>query len=66
LIDAGDTLEFAKQHLLTYGATQVESIVLVKKKKVQATQVTVAIFGFEAPDVWLTSMGSQEKIASIC
>jgi hypoxanthine phosphoribosyltransferase len=61
LIDAGDTLEFAKQHLLTYGATQVESIVLVKKKKVQATHVTVAIFGFEAPDVWLTGMGMDDE-----
>ena len=61
LIDAGGTLEFARQHLLSYGATQVDSVVLVKKIKTSATTGGVAMFGFEAPDAWITGMGMDDE-----
>lgn len=65
LIDEGDTLEYAKQHLLNYGAEHVESIVLVKKTKDPAVESSIAMYGFEAPDVWLTGMGmDDDRLAS--
>ncbi|CAN5410942.1 hypoxanthine phosphoribosyltransferase [soil metagenome] len=61
LIDEGDTLKFAEDHLLKYGARQVDNVVLVKKTKNPAIEAHVAIFGFEAPDVWLTGMGMDDE-----
>ncbi len=63
LIDAGDTLGFAKEHLLSYGAQHVESIVLVKKMKVPTptNDGDVVMHGFEAPDAWLTGMGMDDE-----
>lgn len=60
LIDEGDTLRYARQHLLDYGARRVDSIVLVKKLKDPAVEGGIAMFGFEAPDVWLTGMGMDD------
>jgi len=61
LIDVGDTLEYAKEHLLDYGAKQVESVVLVKKQKSPQIEGGIAMFGFEAPDAWLTGMGMDDE-----
>ncbi len=61
LIDAGDTLEYAKQHLLSYGAREVDNVVLVKKMKNNPSDVPIAMYGFEAPDVWLTGMGMDDE-----
>jgi hypoxanthine phosphoribosyltransferase len=61
LIDEGDTLDFAKDHLLRYGAEKVDSIVLVKKRKDPPVEGGVALFGFEAPNVWLTGMGMDDE-----
>ncbi|TAL14617.1 hypothetical protein EPN95_02335 [Patescibacteria group bacterium] len=61
LIDEGDTLDFAKAHLMSYGAEQVESIVLVKKNKDKPVKDGVMMFGFEAPNVWLTGMGMDDE-----
>jgi len=61
LIDEGDTLDFAKVHLLDYGAEKVESIVLVKKRKDTSTKESIVMFGFEAPNVWLTGMGMDDE-----
>ncbi len=61
LIDEGDTLDFAKEHLLKYGAQKVDSIVLVKKKKGSSLPDGVSMYGFEAPDVWLTGMGMDDE-----
>jgi hypoxanthine phosphoribosyltransferase len=61
LIDVGDTLDYAKAHLLEYGAVQVESVVLVKKHKAPQLDGGIAMFGFEAPDVWLTGMGMDDE-----
>ncbi len=61
LIDEGDTLDFAKAHLLEYGAENVDSIVLVKKRKDTPIKEGVVMFGFEAPNVWLTGMGMDDE-----
>jgi hypoxanthine phosphoribosyltransferase len=61
LIDAGGTLEYAQQHMLSYGAARVDSIVLVKKIKDPVTTSDVAMFGFEAPDAWITGMGMDDE-----
>ena len=61
LIDAGETLKYARQHLLEYKAKQVDSIVLVKKIKDPAVDGGVAMFGFEAPDEWITGMGMDDE-----
>lgn len=60
LIDEGDTLKYARQHLLDYGAKRVDSVVLVKKLKDPAVEGGIAMCGFEAPDVWLTGMGMDD------
>lgn len=61
LIDAGDTLEYAKEHLMSYGAKQVDNIVLVKKDKPQLPSVEITLYGFDAPDAWLTGMGMDDE-----
>jgi hypoxanthine phosphoribosyltransferase len=61
LIDEGDTLDFAKKHLLEYGAVQVDSIVLVRKHKDAPVDSGVTMFGFEAPNMWLTGMGMDDE-----
>lgn len=61
LIDAGDTLEYATAHLLKYGAERVDNVVLVKKKKSGPILVEVKMYGFDAPDVWLTGMGMDDE-----
>jgi len=60
LIDVGDTLDYAKEHLLKYGAKQVDSVVLVRKHKDPEIQ-GVTMYGFEAPDFWLTGMGMDDE-----
>lgn len=60
LVDGGGTLEFAANHLLSYGAEKVDKVVLVKKQK-QSTGTPVAMFGFETPDTWLTGMGMDDE-----
>lgn len=57
LVDGGGTTDFTERHLYAYGAATVERIVLVKKLKVPPIEAKVAMYGFEAPDVWLTGMG---------
>jgi hypoxanthine phosphoribosyltransferase len=61
LIDVGDTLDYAKKHLLDYGAQKVDSVVLVKKRKAPQLEGGVAMFGFESPDVWLSGMGMDDE-----
>jgi hypoxanthine phosphoribosyltransferase len=61
LIDGGGTTEYSKQHLLAYGADEVDLIVLVKKIKEPAIQGKLALYGFTAPDVWLTGMGMDDS-----
>jgi hypoxanthine phosphoribosyltransferase len=63
LIDAGDTLDYAKAHLMKYGAERVDNVVLVRKMKSNptSTNVEIKIYGFEAPDVWLTGMGMDDE-----
>jgi len=57
LVDGGGTTDFTEGHLYSYGAEKVERIVLVKKLKDPPVERNIAMFGFEAPDVWLTGMG---------
>jgi hypoxanthine phosphoribosyltransferase len=61
LIDVGDTLDYAKAHLLAYGAKQIDNIVLVKKMKQRTADVDISMYGFEAPDAWLTGMGMDDE-----
>jgi hypoxanthine phosphoribosyltransferase len=61
LIDAGGTTEFSKKHLYAYGAEKVEVVVLVRKIKNPPVTTELAIYGFEAPDVWLTGMGMDDE-----
>jgi hypoxanthine phosphoribosyltransferase len=46
LIDAGGTTDFARQHLIGYGASEVDLIVLVKKDKQLAIDRLVTMFAF--------------------
>jgi hypoxanthine phosphoribosyltransferase len=57
LVDRGGTTNFTERHLYGYGASEVQRIVLVKKLKTPPVNVNLAMYGFEAPDVWLTGMG---------
>ncbi|MGO9583690.1 MAG: phosphoribosyltransferase [Acidimicrobiales bacterium] len=57
LVDGGGTTDFTERHLYGYGALRVERIVLVKKLKKPPIVCDLAMYGFEAPDVWLTGMG---------
>lgn len=57
LVDEGGTTDFTECHLYGYGAETVERVVLVKKLKKPPIEAKVAMYGFEAPDVWLTGMG---------
>ena len=57
LVDGGGTTDFTEAHLYSYGAAKVERIVLVKKLRNPPVERNLAMFGFEAPDVWLTGMG---------
>jgi hypoxanthine phosphoribosyltransferase len=61
LIDGGGTLSFTKKHLLNYGATSVDCVVLVKKLKQPPVKTDIAMYGFEAPDEWLTGMGMDDS-----
>lgn len=64
LVDGGGTTDFTERHLYSYGAENVERIVLVRKLKNPPVERNIAMFGFEAPDVWLTGMGMDNtKIA---
>jgi hypoxanthine phosphoribosyltransferase len=60
LIDGGETLAFAREHLLGYGATGVEYVVLVRKQKDRPVPSALAMYGFETPDRWLTGMGMDD------
>jgi hypoxanthine phosphoribosyltransferase len=61
LIDGGETLGYARQHLLGYGALAVDFIVLAKKlKDPPIADEGNLLYGFEAPDVWLTGMGMDD------
>jgi hypoxanthine phosphoribosyltransferase len=60
LIDGGETLAYASEHLLGYGATRVEYVVLVRKQKGHPTPPALALYGFETPDRWLTGMGMDD------
>ncbi len=60
LIDGGETLAFAREHLLSYGATGVEYVVLVRKQKDRPVPPALAMHGFETPDRWLTGMGMDD------
>lgn len=60
LIDGGETLAFAREHLLSYGATGVEYVVLVRKQKDRPVPPALAMYGFETPDRWLTGMGMDD------
>jgi hypoxanthine phosphoribosyltransferase len=61
LIDGGETLAYAKDHLLSYGARGVEYVVLVRKQKDQPVPLALAVYGFETPDRWLTGMGMDDN-----
>ena len=61
LIDGGETLGYARDHLLDYGAEQVDCVVLVKKMKDPPVEGSTVMHGFEAPDVWLTGMGMDDS-----
>jgi len=57
LVDGGGTTDLTERHLYGYGAENVERIVLVKKLKKPPVKCSLAMYGFEAPDLWLTGMG---------
>ncbi len=52
---------YAKQHLLGYGAERVDCMVLVKKRKDPPIDGNPVMYGFEAPDEWLTGMGMDDS-----
>jgi hypoxanthine phosphoribosyltransferase len=61
LVDGGVTIDYTQQHLLSYGASKVECVVLVKKRKSPPVDTRLAMYGFDAPDVWLTGMGMDDE-----
>jgi hypoxanthine phosphoribosyltransferase len=60
LVDEGGTTDFTEAHLHGYGARKVERIVLVKKTKNPPIAAEIAMYAFDAPDVWLTGMGMDD------
>ncbi|MEO6109581.1 MAG: phosphoribosyltransferase family protein [Candidatus Saccharimonadales bacterium] len=70
LIDEGVTLNRARDIMLSRGAAEVNSLVLVKKDKEFVPLGNQAIrgmvkFGFAAPDKWLTGMGMDDARLTI-
>lgn len=61
LVDGGETTAFTEQHLYGYDAKEIERVVLVKKSKNPPVECELAMYGFEAPDVWLTGMGMDDN-----
>lgn len=53
-ITAAFTSDYLKQH---HGAAEVDLIVLVQKQRQRQQFSQATLYGFEAPDVWLTGMG---------
>ncbi|HSW80249.1 MAG TPA: phosphoribosyltransferase family protein [Candidatus Saccharimonadales bacterium] len=61
VLDKGITAEFATNYLMQiHSAEKVDLVVLVQKLRERKTVQNATIFGFELPDVWLTSMGMDD------
>jgi hypoxanthine phosphoribosyltransferase len=61
VLDKGVTAEFTSNYLVQrHSAKAVDLVVLVQKKRTRQTYQSAAIYGFEAPDEWLTGMGMDD------
>jgi hypoxanthine phosphoribosyltransferase len=58
--DHGDTSNFAKQHLLSIGASEVDIVTLALKDIEGRTFPEPDMYGFKSGDVWLTGMGMDD------
>lgn len=57
VLDKGVTAEFASQVMHSKGAAQVDLIVLAQKNRERTAFKEATLYGFEAPEDWLTGMG---------
>lgn len=57
VLDKGLTADFAQRHLKAMKAGSVDLIVLVQKRRQRDLFPEATLYGFEAPEDWLTGMG---------
>jgi hypoxanthine phosphoribosyltransferase len=60
VLDQGHTAKFTSGYLTLLGAAKVELVVLVQKDVEREAYPQAAVFGFTAPDEWLTGMGMDD------
>jgi len=60
VLDEGHTAEYTKKHVLDAGASDAILVVLVTKDKKRQKYPEAEMYGFKAPDVWLTGMGMDD------
>jgi hypoxanthine phosphoribosyltransferase len=60
VLDKGHTAKFTAGYLTLLGAARAELIVLVQKDCIREAYPSATIYGFEAPDEWLTGMGMDD------
>lgn len=57
VLDKGVTAAFAAETMREKGASQVDLIVLVQKNRERTAFQQATLYGFDAPEDWLTGMG---------
>lgn len=57
VLDKGVTAAFARQVMLDKGASAVDLIVLAQKTRERTAFKEATLYGFDAPEDWLTGMG---------
>jgi hypoxanthine phosphoribosyltransferase len=60
VLDKGHTASFTAGYLELLGASQVDLVVLMQKRVERERYADATIYGFEAPDAWLTGMGMDD------
>lgn len=62
VLDKGVTADFASRYIIEHhGASTVDMVVLVQKNRERKTYPQATLWGFEAPDDWLTGMGLDDS-----
>lgn len=64
VLDKGVTAAFAQQVMLNKGASTVDLIVLAQKNRERTAFKEATIYGFDAPEDWLTGMGMDNASVS--
>ena len=57
ILESGRTLDFAKDHLINYGAHEVLTCVLLNKNVTRAVDITPDFHAFDCPDLFVIGYG---------